>query len=70
MEQARVFCQFGEMDDFSEEPRSESRSLGVSAPELVARAVRDIDGRDDFRRELLLSALLCAAWPAAMCQLQ
>jgi hypothetical protein len=38
--------------------------------ELVARTVRDIDDRSGSDQEVLLSALLCAAWPAPTSQMQ
>jgi hypothetical protein len=39
-----------------------------SAPELVARVIRDLVERTDYERNLLLSDLLCAAWPTHRCQ--
>jgi hypothetical protein len=38
--------------------------------ELVARTLRDIDRRSSADQEVLLSALLCAAWPAPRSQMQ
>ena len=37
---------------------------------LVSRTVRDIDARTAEDRDVLLSALLSAAWPAPMSQMQ
>jgi hypothetical protein len=36
--------------------------------ELVARVVRDLDRRSELDRDILLSDLLCAAWPTGPCQ--
>ena len=41
-----------------------------SSHALVERVVRDIDGRGEAGHDVLLSDLLCAAWPAVPCQLQ
>jgi hypothetical protein len=40
----------------------------LSATALVARAIRDIDHSSDQQRDLLLSELLCAAWPSRWAQ--
>jgi hypothetical protein len=42
----------------------------VSAAELVARVVDDIDASDDERRDVLLADLLCAAWGTVLAQTQ
>jgi hypothetical protein len=57
-----------EFDGFGED-----QGAGPLAPadeELVGRTLRDIDGRSSSDREVLLSALLCAAWPAPRSQMQ
>jgi hypothetical protein len=38
----------------------------TSAAELVARVLLDIDASDDEYRDVLLSDLLCAAWPSVL----
>jgi hypothetical protein len=40
----------------------------ASAASLVARVVRDIDRRYDEDVDVLLSDLLCAAWPTCWAQ--
>jgi hypothetical protein len=40
----------------------------ISAVELVARVISDIDASDDELRNTLLSELLCAAWGNALAQ--
>jgi hypothetical protein len=40
----------------------------VSAAALVARVIRDIDQSSDEHRNVLLSDLLCAAWPSCWAQ--
>jgi hypothetical protein len=40
------------------------------APALVARVVHDIDNRRQAQRDILVSDLLCAAWPTARSQMQ
>ncbi|HMD52245.1 MAG TPA: hypothetical protein VKG62_05965 [Solirubrobacteraceae bacterium] len=40
----------------------------ASAAELVARVIGDIDRSTDEHRDLLLSDLLCAAWPSPPAQ--
>jgi hypothetical protein len=42
----------------------------VPTPALVKRAVRDIDSRSQGERDILLSRMLCTAWPAPRSQLQ
>jgi hypothetical protein len=42
----------------------------ISAAELVARAVRDIDASSDERLDVLLFDLLSAAWPEPIAQNQ
>ncbi|MFI5038418.1 MAG: hypothetical protein ACHQCG_00625 [Solirubrobacterales bacterium] len=42
----------------------------VSAVELVARVIHDIDAGDDELRDALLSELLCAAWGSVLAQRQ
>jgi hypothetical protein len=42
----------------------------ISAAQLVARVISDIDASDDERRDVLLSDLLCAAWGSALAQQQ
>jgi hypothetical protein len=43
---------------------------GASAAALVARVVCELDRRDEREDDVLLSALLCAAWPSSRCQHQ
>jgi hypothetical protein len=38
--------------------------------QLVARTVREVETRSESDVEVLLSVLLCAAWPAPRSQLQ
>jgi hypothetical protein len=40
----------------------------VSAAELLARVIRDIDQSSEQNRDVLLSDLLCAAWPSRWAQ--
>jgi hypothetical protein len=40
----------------------------LSAAELVARVVRDLDHRSAKDSDVLLSDLLCAAWPTCWSQ--
>jgi hypothetical protein len=42
----------------------------ASTSELVERVVEDIDGRSRAERDILLSHMLSAAWPAPRSQLQ
>jgi hypothetical protein len=42
----------------------------VSATELVARVISDIDTSDDELRETLLNELMCAAWGSVLAQRQ
>jgi hypothetical protein len=42
----------------------------TSAAERVARVILDIDASDDEYRDVLLSDLLCAAWPSVLAQSQ
>lgn len=42
----------------------------ASAAELVARVVCELDRRDEREDDVLLSDLLCAAWPTSRCQHQ
>ena len=51
------------MMEFDAEPLD-----AASAAALVARVMQDLDGRDDQEGDLLLSDLLCAAWPSRRCQ--
>ena len=53
------------------EPMMESDSEPldeVSAAALLARVIRDIDQSTEAHRDVLLSALLCAAWPTRPAQ--
>jgi hypothetical protein len=51
--------------------KSETRSTGDSDPgALVARVVRNIEGADPAERYVLLTDLLCAAWPTERAQSQ
>jgi hypothetical protein len=51
--------------------RSEEGPLdAASAAELVERVIRDLDRRNEEEGNLLLSDLLCAAWPTGSCQHQ
>lgn len=43
---------------------------GASAVALIARVVREVDDRDEQEDDVLLSDLLCAAWPSSRCQHQ
>jgi hypothetical protein len=48
---------------------SEGRPLdAVSAAALVARVVHEVDGRPEEDSAVLLSDLLCAAWPSRWAQ--
>jgi hypothetical protein len=40
----------------------------VSAASLVARALDDLDSRSEEQSNILLSDLLCAAWPTCWSQ--
>jgi hypothetical protein len=40
----------------------------ASAAALVARVKQDLDHRDERGGDVLLSDLLCAAWPSRRCQ--
>jgi len=42
----------------------------ASAAALLARLIRDIDRSGEEDRDILLSDLLCAAWPNPGCQTQ
>jgi hypothetical protein len=42
----------------------------VSAAALLARVIREIDQSSEERRDVLLSNLLCAAWPSHLAQNQ
>jgi hypothetical protein len=42
----------------------------VYAAQLVTRVILEIDASDDQRRDVLLSDLLCAAWPSVLAQSQ
>jgi hypothetical protein len=42
----------------------------VSAAALVARVIREIDQNSAEHRDVLLSDLLCAAWPSRSAQNQ
>ena len=42
----------------------------IYAAQLVTRVILDIDASDDEYREMLLSDLLCAAWPSVLAQSQ
>jgi hypothetical protein len=42
----------------------------ATAAALVARAISDIDGSGEVDRDVLLSNLLCAAWPTRPAQNQ
>jgi hypothetical protein len=42
----------------------------ASAAELVVRVVRELDRREEQEDDVLLSDLLCAAWPSSRCQHQ
>jgi hypothetical protein len=42
----------------------------VSAAALLARVIRDIDQSSEEHRDVLLSDLLCAAWPSRSAQNQ
>ncbi len=42
----------------------------VAAAALVVRAVEDIDGGSEEKRDMLLSDLLCAAWGSIYAQNQ
>jgi hypothetical protein len=53
---------------FGEDP--DSGQLGHYDEELVARTLRDIDERSASDQDVMLSALLCAAWPTPRCQRQ
>ena len=53
---------------FGEDARS--WQLEPAGEDLVARTLRDIDDRSKSDREVLLSALLCGAWPTPRSQLQ
>jgi hypothetical protein len=59
-----------DMDEHSEQSLPGSSPGSPPSPELVARAVHDIDGRNHYEQRILLSDLLAAAWPAVQCQLQ
>jgi hypothetical protein len=42
----------------------------IYAAQLVTRVLLDIDASDDEYRDILLSDLLCAAWPSVLAQSQ
>ena len=53
-------------DDSSASGRREE----TCSPALVERVVRDISKRTPAEHDILLSDLLCAAWPAPRSQMQ
>jgi hypothetical protein len=57
-----------DFDRSGEDPGSDQ--LEPVDAELVARTLQDIDERSWSDQEALLSALLCAAWPAPRAQMQ
>ena len=42
----------------------------IYAAQLVTRVILEIDASDEQRRDVLLSDLLCAAWPSVLAQSQ